>query len=410
MSAGLATAEVSRRVGLGAGAIIGGRVTLALAPSALTRLAAGRDVVLVSGTNGKTTTSHLLAAALRTASAVAHNASGANMADGAVAALAADRAAPRAVLEVDELHLGRVAAAVEPAVVVLLNLSRDQLDRGTEVRAVAAALGAALTAHPHTTVVANADDPMVVWAARECARIVWVSTGGRWSGDTGSCPQCGRGLHRARGTTGDRRWWCGCGLTRPDPHWTLTGTVAMAGAGAAVPVTVGLPGQVNRANAVTAMATAALLGVDPSRAGAAMAQVRDIAGRYASLPHRGRELRLLLAKNPAGWAETLGVLDPTRPLIVVINAREADGRDTSWLWDVEFEELAAGPVVAAGERCADLGVRLSYAGITHATACDPLAALELLPPGPVDVVANYTAFLQLHRRLHAAAAHPEQTR
>ena len=167
--AGLVASRVSRRVGLGAGSIIGGRVTLLLDPGALSGLAVGRRVVLVSGTNGKTTTSHLLAAALRTSGAVAHNATGSNMADGAVAALAAAGDAEYAVLEVDEWHLAAVARAVQPAVVVLLNLTRDQLDRGTEVRAVAAAVGAALTGLPRTLVVANADDPMVVWAAGDAA-------------------------------------------------------------------------------------------------------------------------------------------------------------------------------------------------------------------------------------------------
>ena len=110
---------------------------------------------------------------------------------------------------------------------------------------------------------------------------------------------------------------------------------------------------------------------------------------------------MLLAKNPAGWAETLTVIDPARPVLIVINAREADGRDTSWLWDVPFEKLTCPVIVASGERAADLGVRLSYARLDHRTEPDPVAALTLLPPGSIDVVANYTAFHQLQRRLAA---------
>ncbi|HWR47632.1 MAG TPA: Mur ligase family protein, partial [Pseudonocardiaceae bacterium] len=159
--AGLATAGLSRRLGLGAGSIIGGRVTLVLDAHALRRLAAGRRVVLVSGTNGKTTTSHLVAAAVRTAGRVAHNSGGSNMADGAVAALAESPDAEYAVIEVDELHLAAVAEAVDPTVVILLNLTRDQLDRATEVGAIATTVGHALARHPRTVVVANADDPMV---------------------------------------------------------------------------------------------------------------------------------------------------------------------------------------------------------------------------------------------------------
>ena len=167
-------------MGLGAGSIIGGRVTLLLDPGALSGLAIGRRIVVVSGTNGKTTTSHLLAAALRTSGRVAHNATGSNMADGAVAALAAAAHAEYAVLEVDEWHLAAVARAVQPAVVVLLNLTRDQLDRGSEVRAVATAVGAALAGLPRTLVVANVDDPMVVWAAGNAARVCWVAAGAGW--------------------------------------------------------------------------------------------------------------------------------------------------------------------------------------------------------------------------------------
>ena len=170
VGAGGWAAGLSRRLGRGAGGIIGGRVTLAVDPQALRHLACGRRTVLVSGTNGKTTTSHLLAALLRTVGPVAHNATGANMPDGAVAALAAQPDAALAVLEVDELYVAAVAEAVDPQVIVLLNLSRDQLDRGSEVRGVAAALSAALIRHPGTLVVANADDPMVVWAAAQAVQ------------------------------------------------------------------------------------------------------------------------------------------------------------------------------------------------------------------------------------------------
>src|SRR6185437_9344720 len=123
------------------------------------------------------------------------------------------------------------------------------------------------------------------------------------------------------------------------------------------------------------------------------------AGRYAVVRRGSQDLRLLLAKNPAGWAGMASMLSQPRPLLVIINAREADGRDTSWLWDVAFEQFTCHHVVASGERAADLGVRLSYAGLNHQTVPDPLAALAALPPGEIDVVANYTAFHQFRRRL-----------
>ncbi len=403
VQAGLATAALSRRLGLGAGSIIGGRVTLALDARALRRLAAGRAVVLVSGTNGKTTTSHLVAAAMRTAGPVAHNSGGSNMADGAVAALAEAPEAHYAVIEVDELHLAAVAAAVDPTVVVLLNLTRDQLDRATEVGAVASALGQSLARHPRTVVVANADDPMVVSAAKLATRSVWVAAGSSWLGDASSCPRCGHTL-----TFTETGWECGCGLARPTPDWWIEDGKACT-ADTVLPLDIRLPGQVNRSNAAMALAAACAVGVPADQAASALREVDVVAGRYAVVHRGSQSLRMLLAKNPAGWAGTLAMLGDSRPLLVIINAREADGRDTSWLWDVPFEQLTSRQVVASGERAADLGVRLSYAGLEHQTVADPLAALAALPAGEIDVVANYTAFHQFRRRLHGGSRRSRRT-
>jgi UDP-N-acetylmuramyl tripeptide synthase len=383
---------------LGAGSIIGGRVTLALDRHALRRLAAGRSVVLVSGTNGKTTTSHLVAAAVRTAGRVAHNAGGSNMADGAVAALAEAQDAEYAVIEVDELHLAAVAEAVDPAVVVLLNLTRDQLDRATEVRAIASAVGQALAQHPDTVVVANADDPMVVSAATHAARSVWVAAGASWLGDAATCPRCGTILSFT-----DATWDCACGLARPIPDWWIEDGKACT-ADTVLPLDIQLPGQVNLGNATMALAAACAMGIPADRAAVALHEVEVVAGRYAVVHCGAQDLRLLLAKNPAGWAGMSSMVTEPRPLLVIINAREADGRDTSWLWDVPFEQFTGRQVVASGERAADLGVRLSYAGVDHQTVADPLAALAALPAGNVDVVANYTAFHQFRRQLSRETA------
>jgi lipid II isoglutaminyl synthase (glutamine-hydrolysing) len=397
--AGLVSAGLSRALGLGAGSMIGGRVTLALDARALRRLAAGRRVVLVSGTNGKTTTSHLVAAGVRTAGRVAHNPGGSNMADGAVAALAEAPDAEYAVIEVDELHLAAVAEALDPAVVVLLNLTRDQLDRASEVGAIASTLGHALARHPRTVVVANADDPMVVSAAKRASRSVWVAAGSSWLGDASSCPRCGHTLTFTTPEHGEPgHWECACGLARPTPDWWIEDGKACT-AERVLPLEIRLPGEVNRSNAVMALAAACVLGVPADQAASALREVDVVAGRYAVVRRGSQHLRLLLAKNPAGWAAMLSMLGESRPLLVIINAREADGRDTSWLWDVPFERLTSAQVVASGERAADLGVRLSYAGCEHQTVADPLAALAALPAGEIDVVANYTAFHHFRRQL-----------
>lgn len=370
---------LSLRLRLGAGAVIGGRVVLALAPGALSRLAEGRRVVLVSGTNGKTTTAHLIAAALRTAGRVAHNDTGANMPDGLVAALAADRSAPFAVLEVDELYLGAITDAVQPEALVLLNLTRDQLDRGFEVQAVAGSVSTAVASSTRAVVIANADDPLVVGAIGSAPRVVWVGAGAEWQADS----------------LGDS--------TPPAMAWTVH-EGGVCGPEGFTPVRLRLPGRFNLGNAAMTLATAAALGVPPAAAAAAIAGVTSIAGRYSVVDRGRHNLRLLLAKNPAGWSELLPLLADAPAVLLVVNAQAADGRDTSWLWDVPFEQLAVPCVVASGERAADAGLRLSYAGIEHRTEPDPLVALDGMPPGEVQVVANYTAFLALRRRVSAEAA------
>jgi UDP-N-acetylmuramyl tripeptide synthase len=372
-------------------------VTLALDPMALSRLAAGRQVVLVSGTNGKTTTAHMAAAALRGLGEVAHNATGANMPGGVVAALVESRSAPYAVLEVDELHVGRVADAVHPVVVVLLNLTRDQLDRGSEVGAVAKSLSAALARHPGTVVVANADDPRVVGVVDGAPRVVWVAAGTAWLADAVGYGRCGRLDAVPDGT------YCPRGAVLPDITWALT-KGGVQGPEGTTPLRLSLPGSFNLGNAALAMAAVGAIGVPAARAAEAMSRLDSIAGRYAVVHRGNQELHLLLAKNPAGWAASLPLTERASSLLLVVNAREADGRDTSWLWDVPFEDLPVCPTVASGECAGDIGLRLSYAEREHRTESDPIAALDLLPAGQVYVVANYTAFDRLVRELTATEA------
>lgn len=386
---------LSRAVGAGAGSVIAGRATLLVDPQALGRLAAGRRVALVSGTNGKTTTTALLAAALGSCHPVVTNANGSNMLAGLTAAAARDRSA-ELVLEVDEPHLPAVLAATRPSTVILLNISRDQLDRVAETRNVAGRWRAALRSLPAgATVVANADDPLVTWAAETATTISWVAAGQHWQLDSLLCPRCGQVLDRE--PAGE--WACSCGARRPVADWRVDGDV-VEGAGFRLPLELGLPGRANRSNAVMVLAAAHSCGVPVQRALEAVRAVRSVGGRYWTGPVGGRPIRLLLAKNPAGWAETLDLLaDERSPVIVAINARLADGRDPSWLWDVPFEQLRGRPVVASGERRHDLAVRLEVAGVPPAIAEHPLDGLVGLPPGRVDVVANYTAFQDLRREI-----------
>jgi UDP-N-acetylmuramyl tripeptide synthase len=380
-------ATVSRVTGRGGGAVIGGRVALTLDKGALGKLAAGRSLFLVSGTNGKTTTTALLAAALGTAGPIVHNATGANLKTGLVSALARDLESPVAVLEVDEAALVQVLAETTATVVVLLNLSRDQLDRYGEVRLAAQKWRTSLGARPEVHVVANCDDPLVVWAAQAAGSVTWVSTGQRWRIDATSCPNCGGRIS----WTGEV-WSCSCGLARPEPEIGGGGDDVEIG-GRSFPVRLQLPGRCNASNAAMAVAAARMAGVDPEHALSAMVGIANVAGRYRQVNLGSGSARLLLAKNPAGWNETLDFLAaPPAGVVVAVNARGPDGYDTSWLWDVDFERLQGRPVVAAGERALDVAVRLRYAGVPHEVCADPLVAARRLPPGKVELVANYTAF------------------
>ena len=405
--AALLVSATSRRLGRGGGSVIGGRAGLLLAPDLLARLAADRPVALVSGTNGKTTTTHLLAAALGGRGRVATSSAGANLPPGLVVALADAPPGRPAVLEVDEAYLGKVADAVAPRVVVLLNLSRDQLDRVSEVRMVANRWRRVL-ADLETTVVANADDPLVVWAAGTAAKVIWVGAGLLWRGDAVGCPACdGKIVFTAPddgpgeagpGTAGG--WSCVCGFGRPQPDAQLTGDVLATADGRRLALELGLPSRANRANAAMAAVAAGVLGTDEAAALRAMAAVTEVEGRFATVTRAGVRARLLLAKNPAGWTELLDLLEGgTDPVVVGINARIADGHDPSWLWDVAFERLAGRLVVATGDRRRDLAVRLRYAGIDHMTVESQLDALMAPGADAVQYVGNYTAFQDLRRLL-----------
>ena len=401
---GEVAARASQLTGSGSGVAIAGRVMLTVQPNAVPELAADRDVVIITGTNGKTTTTRLIRVALETQGPVASNETGANMLNGIAIALNRNRAR-QVVLEVDEGYVPQVVDATRPRVIALTNLSRDQLDRVAEVAAVGAKLGAAFAKLPAgSTVVANADDPLVVKAAMQAPQQVWVRAGQWWTADSTVCPWCGEVLDRS----GDG-WRCtSCGRHRPDADWIVDDRTLTTPVGRALPIDLQLPGRANRANAGLAAAAASVLGVDPAAALSAMARVQEVAGRNARYQVGDHTVRVLLAKNPAGWRELLNMVsDSGAPLVIAINSRAADSKDVSWLWDVDFEDLAGRQVVAAGERCHDLAVRLNVAGLggDHGVPVRDTVeeALSVLPPGDVFVVASYTQFYDTSARLRTSA-------
>lgn len=375
---------LSRASGRGAGTVAGGRVGLSMSPSLLDALARSRRVILVSGTNGKTTTTAMIR--LGWGSEVASNETGSNMSAGHVAALVTSPC-DDVVLEVDEKWLDRTARATRPRVVVLLNLSRDQLDRANEVRSIAEQwrkMGATFDEESKTTVVANVNDPLVVYASELAHDVRWCDVPTTWRGDAAACPACGGALSYV-----GENWSCTCGFARPRPDVVVRESSVRSHDGI-VDVALSIPGQFNVGNAVMAMAALREVGVAMTASAPRIQNIASVAGRYSIRHWRGRELRCQLAKNPAGFAAVLDTIEPGVEVWLCINARIADGRDPSWLYDVPFERLRGHHVVCFGDRRLDLATRLEYAGVTFSLASEE--SPPSLGTGPVTLIANYTAF------------------
>ena len=392
------TAALSRLFRLGSGSTVGGHVGLVVYPELLAHLTTGKRVLLVSGTNGKTTTTRLAATAVSRLGSVATSSAGANMDAGLISALASAPTARLAVLEVDEAHLPRVLRATAADAVILLNLSRDQLDRTSEVRMLAQRWRESLR-DTSARIVANSDDPLVTFAAELAPDVTWVAAGGNWHEDAYHCPACDARITFAPASSGEG-WSCTCGLRRPSSEFALIGDELVSERTGHLPIKLAIPGRFNLANAAMAAIGSECLGGTIEGALGAMSTVSEIAGRFSMHRVSGRGGSLMLAKNPAGWAELIDLVAPgTAPIVIGINSRLADGHDPSWLWDVPFERLSAHLVVATGDRRSDLAVRLLHAGVDHLVFDDPLEALASVGSGPIEYIGNYTAFQDVRKAI-----------
>jgi UDP-N-acetylmuramyl tripeptide synthase len=394
-----------RATGRGQGATLPGLLAEWCAPGITRRRAAAANrVILVSGTNGKTTTTAMLTAALAASGRrMASNAAGSNLYRGLTTALlAADAHTQDVVLEVDEAVLPRAIDELRPALVALLNLSRDQLDRHHEVQRLAVAWrGAAGRLPAAATVVANAGDPRAAWAAQSAPHTVLVRLHGCAAGrDSAGCPACG-GLLSQPGSGRDRCGQCGWSVPAPTVQVQREGDqIRLGGQGSSGRIRLAVATAGQAFDAAVAWAAAIRLGAHPERAAAAIARLRTVQDRYADVWWRGISLRLLLAKNPAGWDEALtAATDPGRAAVVAVNGGRPDGRDTSWLWDVDMGRLRQRPlVVATGARAEDAALRLEVAGVACAVVRPLRQAIRRAGGRPgergVDLFADYTSFQQ----------------
>jgi UDP-N-acetylmuramyl tripeptide synthase len=383
----------SRRLGRSGGTTAPGRLLLALSPGAVRDLSRRLDegAVVLSATNGKTTTAAMLAAALAgDGRAVVHNRAGSNMAWGVATALldARQGRGQLGLFEVDEAWLPSVAADVRPRMLVLANLFRDQLDRYGELESLAdrwAQLVAGEARPP--ALVLNADDPLVADLGRGRAGVTYFGVEDdsqalpelQHAADSKHCRNCGAAYHYDAVYLGHLgRYRCPrCGRERPAPDVAATKVRLDGMRGSSIDlrtpqgelsVRLPLPGLYNVYNAVAAAAAALGLGVRPATVVRALEGFGGAFGRVETIPVGGRELSILLVKNPAGANEVLRTLalEPgSLDLWLALNDRTADGRDVSWIWDADFE-LLRGRVrsaVCSGTRAEEMAVRLKYAEI-----------------------------------------------
>lgn len=440
---GKAAGVASRALRLGGGTNLPGLVARRIDPSALRSLAAAlpEGVALVAGTNGKTTTTRMIAAALAAAGRPPlHNRAGANLVSGITAtmlagsSLAGRPAAAIGLFETDEAAFPQAADETRPRLVLLHNLFRDQLDRYGEVDTIAAAWRASLERLPAgSTLLLNADDPAVAALGAGLAAHVryygledtrHAAGSAAHTADSQFCRGCGAPYaFSARFYAHVGHYACPrCGHARPAPHYRLE-RLELLGAeasvlhitfpGGAMELHLPLPGLYNAVNALAAAAAAIELGVPPAQTRDTLERFSAAFGRLERVDAAGRPLLIALIKNPVGASETVRMLvgsgAPDLHLLVLINDRDADGTDVSWLWDAEFERLAGrvAHATVGGTRAADMAVRLKYAGVDPARiAVEPDlaraldAALGRLPAGQtLYALPTYTAMLDLRAEL-----------
>ena len=428
VAAARGVASLSRLVGAGGGTTVPGKLLSVLDPGAVDRLAARlpEGTVTISATNGKTTTAAMAAEILRPRFRLAHNRSGANLLSGVASTLLSAGGAELGLLEVDEAALPEVARRVHPRAVLLGNLFRDQLDRYGELELVAERWRTAVADLPAGTVVAvNADDPLVGQLPAQVHFGIDDPSVARPSlqhaADSKYCSVCGQPYVYATayvGHLGDYR--CPNGHEQRPPLDVAARSIELRGLesvsfdlvlpGAMRRVELALPGLYNVYNAVGAAALCHALGASADDIAAGLGRFRAAFGRFERIAVGGETLLLLLIKNPAGANEVVRTLvdgGAPRIAVVALNDGIADGRDVSWIWDVDFEPLLAGAnrLVASGERAAELALRFKYGGLgEEAIEVVPSLeraldrGLELTPAGgELVVLPTYTAMLGLQR-------------
>src|SRR5215218_3833382 len=454
LSAAILAARVaqaaSRTLKRGGGTTYPGVLARRVDPKVLAKLSRklSQGSVAITGTNGKTTTTRMVSDILRSVGVrVANNSTGANLVTGVTATLVSNSSlfgkpsSEMGLFEVDEASVPKVAAEADVFLLAVLNLFRDQLDRYGELAYVAKVIASAFAdLSPGGSVVLNADDPLVASLGRVAKKPVFfgvedsaLDTGTlQHVADSKDCPVCGTALAYEAvyfGHVGTYR--CpSCFFARPVPLYVARNVRMDGPKGTDFLLTtpegehearIGLPGLYNVYNALSAAAVSGEAGVRSEVVVRGLRGFSGAFGRVERVQAGEKEVFLLLIKNPVGFNEILRTFvaspndkaraDAARHVLIAINDNHADGRDVSWLWDVDFEMLAGTRVNASprfsvsGIRAEDMAVRLKYAELPVDDVIPDrkdalLAALDATPPGEtLYVLPTYTAMLELRQTL-----------
>lgn len=403
--------KISRSLNLGHGSTWSGHLALKLSPDIISKTLKDSNckIILVAGTNGKTTTAKMLEEILRkNGEKTIHNSSGANLLNGIAASivLATDAKgrlrADYGIFEVDEASLPLVLRQITPDILILLNLFRDQLDRYGEVNTIVAKWKDAVSGLPaKTSVILNADDPQIAYLSefvkgKSCFFGLEGQKGGVKDQNTDSiyCPRCQGKLVFSRSTFSHLgTWHCPqCKLKRPAPE----------------PLNVKhfpLSGDYNRYNTLAALLTGTKLGINPEEIEKSLENFQPAFGRQEVLNFKNRKIKLFLSKNPTSFNQSLEAIMEEKPktLLFVLNDKIPDGRDISWIWDTDLEKYSFHDIkiFTAGDRTYDMAVRLKYAASLPEASFEDLtmalneAVSALAENETLYVLPNYSAMLNL---------------
>ncbi len=428
----------SRLLGRGGGSALPGLVAERLDPDVARKLARRipHGSIVVTGTNGKTTTSKMLARILTDhGERLVVNTAGSNLSRGVVSALiehsnlAGEFSQTMGLFEVDEAAMQAVCMAIKPNIIVVLNIFRDQLDRYGELDTTAKLIGAGMAATKAECYL-NADDPLVASLATYCQadRVHFFGIADApieklahdVTADSDTCPVCGQALvYRTTFYGHIGHYHCKNGdFTRPKPAYQASAirlqedsaSTRITTPAQSFAVELQLPGLYNIYNALAAAAVADSLDVRASGISHSLHGVQAAFGRVEKLKVDGKDLYVLLVKNPTGFnqiIQTFLMNKKQQHMLICINDNFADGRDVSWLWDVAFEELAGREhhISVSGTRCNDMALRLKYAELSVDFATSDLSValnqfVTQLPEGHTGyIIPTYTAMLALRQRL-----------